>query len=166
MPFPPKNPVAALSFACAASLLSLVAAFGSQFVFGLMPCELCQWQRAVYALVIVLCVLGLAVPRRRRLLVVAVGLAFLGGAGLAGYHAAVEKGWVQGPTACTSQPHGENDSLDDFRRRIEGAPIVACDQPQWQFHGVTLAGLNAVWSLLLAAFVFAALQQKRRAREE
>ena len=46
-----------------------------------------------------------------------------------------EKKWISGPTSCTDNSPTSNASLETLRARIDGAPIVACDQPAWQFHG-------------------------------
>lgn len=150
-----------------ASALSLAAAFVAQYGFKLHPCELCLFQRIPYALAIGLGLLGLllwAQPRARGALYGLLVLSFLAGSGLGFYHAMVEKKWIAGPTACTSEDAGGRLlTLEEIRNRINAAPVVACDQPAWEYKGVTMAGLNGAWSLLLALTVAGgALKASRR----
>jgi disulfide bond formation protein DsbB len=148
--------------ALAASILSLGVAYTAQFGFGLKPCHLCLYQRVPFAGVIALALLGLWKPRLRTWLILIIGTAFLINSGIAAYHFGVEKEWVPGPTSCTSGEAPPNQSDDDFLKRIQSAPLVSCDHPQWEYHGVTMAGLNAAWCLFLAIATFAALQHSRR----
>lgn len=150
-----------LRLALLASIVSLGAAFASQFLGGLTPCHLCVAQRVPYVVVIVLALLGLLRKRGLKGLTLLVVLAFLTGSGIAAYHAGVEKHWIAGPSSCTSGEAPAGQSMDDFLKRIQSAPIVACDQPQWEFHGLTMASMNMAWSFLLAAASFVALHQSR-----
>ena len=149
-------------FTLFASVLSLGAAFIAQYGFGLAPCELCMMQRVPYGVVIVLSLLGIIKPGCRFWLAPLIAVIFLAGGGIALYHSAVEKHVVQGPSACTPAPAPVGESFDDFRKRIENAPVVACDQPAWVWHGITMAMINTLWSLVLAVVVF--IQEGRNMR--
>ncbi len=148
-----------LYLALFASIASLVAVLIAQYGFGLIPCELCQLQRIPYVVVIFLALLGLYRPRHRLWIIGLIGLTFLAGSGIAAYHTGVEKQWIAGPIGCTDSGNKAGQSMDDFLKKIEHAPIVACNQSQWDFHGLTMAGMNAFWSLFLACNMFVALQQ-------
>jgi disulfide bond formation protein DsbB len=155
--------VTVFHFTLLASVVSLAVAWIAQYGFGLMPCELCLMQRVPYGLVVILSLLGMARPNFCAWLIPAIVVAFLAGSGIAVYHAAVEKHVLKGPSACTSAPASAGESFDDFRKRIEDAPVVACDQPAWEFHGITMAGVNALWSFVLAMAV-ACIQRKKYAK--
>ncbi len=143
-------PALVFRFSFVASVLSLAAALAAQYRFGLVPCELCLMQRAPYAAVIVIALAAFIWLPCRITAFYLIVAAFVAGGCIATYHAAVEKHLVAGPTACTSAtPSGG--SVDDFIRAIKSAPVVACDRPQWEFHVLTMASLNAVWSFALAA---------------
>ncbi len=148
-----------LRFTLAVSLTSLAIAYAAQYAIGLEPCHLCLIQRVPFALVIALSLLGLWKPRYQAGLISLIAVVFLTNSLIATYHVAVEKHLVAGPSTCTTGEAAPNQSVDDFLKRIQNAPVVACDQPQWEFHGITMAGLNMVWSLFLAGFTFSALQQ-------
>lgn len=142
-----------------AAAASLAGAYVAQYGFGLIPCELCLLQRAPYAAIILLGGIGLVRPRFGRFGIWLVALLFLVESGIASYHASVEKGWIEGPTACTSAPSSGPETIDDMLRKIQQAPIVACDQPAWEYHGITMAGVNAVWSFAL--FIASAFYLRR-----
>jgi disulfide bond formation protein DsbB len=154
----PLSPARILMLALCASIGSLGTAYIAQYGFHLHPCELCLAQRVPYALVILLAIAGLWRTGWRRGLLVVISVTFLVGGGIATYHAGVERHLVKGPSACTDSGEHPFQSLEEFINKVNHAAITACDQPQWQWHGVTMANMNAAWSLLLAVIVFAATQ--------
>ena len=77
-------------------------------------------------------------------------LAALGNAGLGAYHAGVEWGFWQGPTDCTG-PVGNLGSAGNLLERLDTVKVVRCDEVQWTFLGLSLAGYNVLISLLMAA---------------
>ena len=123
--------------------------------FGrLSPCELCLKEREVYWVAAAVAAggaaLSLATPRRQAWVRGLLALIFLGGAGLAAYHAGVEWKFWPGPASCSG---GHVDvTTADLTRLLRGGPIgvPACDKPAWVFFGLSMAGWNALISLALA----------------
>ena len=131
----------------------IAGALGSQYIGHLYPCEMCHWQRwPHYAAIAVAAAAFLTKGSLRRALVLlaAALIAISGAIGL--FHAGVEYGWWPGITTCTSTvtPTG---STEDMLAQIMKAPMIRCDVAQWTLAGVSLAGWNAVLSLLGAAAV-------------
>lgn len=151
-----------LLFALLASVVSLAFAYISEYGFGLKPCELCLFQRVPFALVIVFAGLGLWKKSWGRALLIVIGMLFLINSGIAGYHAGVEQKWFPGPDACTSAAPDRPLTMEEILAKLKAAPLVACDQPQWDLYGITMAAMNAVWSLLLAIATFVALHKIRK----
>ena len=135
---------------------TLAGAWFFQLVLGIQPCELCLAQRYAYYLVVPLgALIGIAAARDapRGLLVAGlaiIALATLGNAGLGAYHSGVEWGFWQGPTACTG-PVGSLGSAGNLLERLDTVKVVRCDEVQWRFLGLSLAGYNVLISLLMAA---------------
>jgi disulfide bond formation protein DsbB len=135
---------------------TLAGAWFFQLVLGLVPCPLCLEQRYAYYLAIPLGVLtALAAARDAPRPVLLGGLALLavaalGNAWLGGYHAGVEWGLWQGPTECTG-PVGNLGSAGDLLQRLDTVKVIRCDEVQWRFLGLSLAGYNVLISLLMAA---------------
>jgi disulfide bond formation protein DsbB len=142
-----------------ASLAVVGAALLSQYVGGLVPCELCLYQRWPYYAVIVAAIAALltgSAPAMREILLLC-GLIFLVGLVLALYHVGVELHWFAGPSACTGSGTGAQ-TIEELRQQLMSRQPVNCDEPAWRLFGVSLAGWNALASLALAAFCLGSAQ--------
>ena len=137
-----------------AAALALGAAYVAQYGFGLAPCELCLWQRYPYMAALPLGVLAaLTAPGTgvRRALVALTGLAFVAGAGIAGFHVGVEQGLWEGLPGCSAPEITKDMSVAELQRALEArSEVVPCDEPAWTFAGVSMAGYNAIYAGLLA----------------
>lgn len=132
----------------------LGGAYVSEYGFGLWPCEMCWWQRYPHMAAIALGLLGLVRPGMRALTVLA-ALAVLVSGLIGFYHAGVEYGWFPGLTGCTSEVALGGDALE----AILNAPMVRCDQVQWELLGISLAGFNFLFSVGGALLIFALLRR-------
>ena len=127
-----------------------------QYVFGILPCELCLEQRYAYYFVILFgAALAIAASRGLAANWVAAGLVLLAlvttaNAGLGAYHAGVDWGFWQGPTACTGTLP-ELGNAGSLLQQLDKVKVIRCDEVQWRFLGLSLAGYNVLISLLMAA---------------
>jgi disulfide bond formation protein DsbB len=139
------------------SLATLLGAWFFQYVLGYLPCHICLEERIPYYIIIPLS-LVVAVSARGTAprSWVSFGLAILGiaalcGAALGTYHAGIEWGFWPGPSDCTG-------SLWDLKsggslyEQLDSIHIVPCDKAAWRFLGISLAGYNALISLLMTGF--------------
>jgi len=149
----------ALTAALAVTVIAaatLAGAWFFQLVLDIRPCPLCLEQRYAYYLAVPLGALtALAAARGAPRAVLYAGLAILaaaalGNAWLGAYHAGVEWGFLQGPTDCTG-PVGNLGSAGNLLERLDTVKIIRCDEVQWRFLGLSLAGYNFLISLLMAA---------------
>ena len=146
---------AALAIAIVAAA-TLAGAWFFQLVLDIRPCPLCLEQRYAYYLAVPLgTAIALAAAQNAPRALLLAGLAILliaalGNAGLGAYHAGVEWGFWQGPTECTG-PIGNLGSAGNLLERLDSVKVVRCDEVQWRFLGLSLAGYNVLISLLMAA---------------
>ena len=152
-----SNP--ALTAALAITLIAaatLAGAWFFQLVLDIRPCPLCLEQRyAYYALIPLSALVAIGAARRapRGLLLLGLALlalAALANAALGAYHAGVEWGFWKGPTDCTG-PVGNLGSAGSLLERLDTVKVVRCDEVQWRFLGISLAGYNVLISLSMAA---------------
>ena len=159
------------SLAAAARLIALLlplgllgGALGSQHLGGLHPCEMCYWQRWPHGAAILLAGLAFTAPAdsaRSRTLTMIAALAIAVSGAIGVYLAGVEARIFEGFTPCPALSAGG--STEDLLKQITQAPVVRCDQVQWAFLGISMAGWNALLSLGGAALIALLLLRARRA---
>lgn len=125
----------------------LFGALGFQYLGGLAPCKMCIWQRWPHAIAILIGLI--AYWQSARLLALLGSAVVFVGAGIGLYHAGVEQHWWEGPNTCTSGPIKDL-SPEDLLSQILAAPVVRCDEIAWSLMGISMAGWNAIISLILA----------------
>ena len=127
-----------------------------EHVFGYQPCALCLEQRTPYYVSVIVALLaafagaGRAPGGIARGLLGLVGLAMLYGLGLAIYHSGVEWHFWQGPTDC-SGPVADLGSAGSLLSRLDTVKVIRCDEVQFRFLGISLAGYSVLISLAMAA---------------
>src|SRR4051794_19755413 len=151
--------VAALAIALIAAA-TLAGAWFFELVLDIRPCPLCLEQRYAYYLAVPLGALtAFAAARQgpryvpRQLLMAAFAillLATLANAWLGGYHAGVEWKFWPGPTDC-SGPLVDFGKAGNLLEQLDQVKVIRCDEVQFRFLGLSLAGYNVLISLLMAA---------------
>jgi disulfide bond formation protein DsbB len=151
------NPALTAALAITAiAAATLAGAWFIQLVMGIQPCPLCLEQRYAYYLVVPLgALIALAAAKEAPRAALIAGLAIvaaatLANAGLGAYHAGVEWGFWKGPTECTG-PVGNLGSAASLLQRLDTVKVVRCDEVQWKFLGLSLAGYNVLISLAMAS---------------
>ena len=149
--------LAATALAIAAA--SLGAALISQYVFGLIPCTLCIYQRWPYVAAIVFAAAALLLRENKPLSIGALALAGLAtdiGIGLGVWHSGVEWGWFP-PPGCEGSLAVGGLSLEDLMSRPVETP---CDARESFFLGLSMANWNVLVSISLSLLFAAALLER------
>ncbi len=126
----------------------LGGAFAFQYIGGLAPCQLCLWQRWPHAAAILIGIVALVTGWR--------GLAWLGAlaalatAAIGVFHVGVEQQWWEGLASCTAGSIAGISTADLLDPSKDVAAVVRCDAIAWQMLGISMAGWNAILSLILA----------------
>jgi len=146
----------------AAGIIAMVGAltvcgfFFFQYAMLLPPCPLCLEQRQPYYFCVPLAaLLFIGANHGASSKVMIAGFALIAAlmlwdCGLAVYHAGVEWKWWQGPLDC-SGPINKFGAASDIFKKLDNIVVVRCDEVQWRFLGLSLAGWNALDSLGLTA---------------
>jgi len=156
------------AFAVSGALLAGAHLF--ERVGGLVPCILCLDQREAHWAALGVAAAGLIVARLFKsnlgaaAAAGAVALVYAVSAGLAFYHTGVEYSFWPGPATCAAG--GGAVDLGALAAALERkADAPACDDVQWRFLGVSMAGYNLLASAGLFALTFlAAISETRRAQ--
>ena len=141
----------------------LIFAYISQYGFGLEPCILCIYQRIPYAIMAALMAVLLMIrkPLFQWVWVLLI-IGLLAEIAIAGYHVAVEQGIITEGVGCTEEVQAT--SIEQLRAQLFEKPNVACDKPQFEFIGLTMAAWNSIYAfavLIFMVFYSRALLHKR-----
>jgi disulfide bond formation protein DsbB len=145
---------------------SLAFAFVSEYVFDLTPCILCIYQRMPYFALIFLALGILTMSYYKRSTYIfqkTICIIWFFSSLLALYHVGVEQHVFPMPTECSHPPSlSRASSSEELQRLIYNRIAVRCDVPAWTFLGVSMAGWNALWSLLWMMVTYAYYRRSYR----
>jgi disulfide bond formation protein DsbB len=142
----------------------LIGAFGSQYLGHLYPCKMCWWQRYAHMVAFAIALIaftGAARAPRARLFTLLACLAIATSGVIGVYHAGVEAGVFAGFSTCDTLPKAS--STAELLKQITQAPLIRCDQVQFSFLGISMAGWNAILSLAGAVLILFLTLKARRA---
>jgi disulfide bond formation protein DsbB len=135
---------------------ALCVAWLAQYGGGLAPCELCYLARYAYWVTIAIGIAAIFFsrkPKARKFWLYLLGLALLGVVGISIFHVGVEHSWWQGSAACVGESTAGM-SAEELTNAIMNAPVTRCDEPAFTFLGISMAGYDGIYALLLAWFAF------------
>ena len=134
----------------ALSFFSLSAALYVEYILGFKPCILCIYQRIPYAIAILICLTAFLIDNKKILLVI-LGLTFASSFLLSGYHASIEKGFIEPIFSCT----GENINALEKEEILKSLNNIQpdCRDVDFSLFGVSLATLNFIISIVLTTVI-------------
>ena len=134
----------------ALGFFSLVAALYVEYILGFKPCILCIYQRIPYAIAILVSLSAFLIGNRNILLII-LGLTFLAGILLSGYHVSIEKGIIEPLFSCT----GENIKALEKEEILKSLNNIQpdCKDVDFSIFGVSLATLNFIISFVLTIVI-------------
>ena len=132
------------------SFFSLIAALYVEYILGFKPCILCIYQRIPYAIAILISLIAFLIGNRNILLII-LGLTFLAGILLSGYHVSIEKGIIEPLFSCT----GENIKALKKEEILKSLNNIQpdCKDVDFSIFGVSLATLNFIISFVLTIVI-------------
>nr|WP_294916602.1 disulfide bond formation protein B [uncultured Neokomagataea sp.] len=116
----------------AAGLVALSVAWSAEHWLGLVPCELCLWERWPWRVLSVIGFILLAVPRRYAPPVAYLGLACVTvSVGLAVLHTGVEYHWWPSPAPECRAPVFHGGDFRAWMASLPQRPSKPCDSPDY-----------------------------------
>lgn len=139
----------------AACAVALGFAYFMQFGFGMAPCPLCLYQRAPYAAAGILAAAALLRPGARGILMTLAAAALAVNAGIAFYHTGVEQHWWAS-AVCGSGGAPAVTTTEQLLAELKNPSSheLPCDRPPFVIFGLSMAGMNVIACVLLAAFAW------------
>lgn len=127
---------------------ALIFAYGSEFFFHIHPCSLCLIQRYFFWTALRISSIGFFL--NLRILLYVMSLLFIGCAIVAGYQVLVELKLIALPKMC--QAAGSISGLEEFKKLLNHGTVVPCDQVSWSLFGISMAGYNVPFCLLMGVY--------------
>ena len=141
------------------SFFSLAAAFYIEYILGFKPCMLCIYQRIPYTIALLISLIVFFVGNRNIFLII-LGLTFLGGILLSGYHVSIEKGFIEPLFSCT----GENIEALEKEEILKSLNNIKpdCKDVDFSIFGISLATLNFIISFVLTMVIVYIFQYAKK----
>ena len=134
-----------------ASSFILISAYVLELFFNHPPCNLCEYQRVPYFLLLLI---SLASVKLKKIQLKIVALTcFVISFIISGFHSLVERKLVEFDIGCTSTG-SDIDNIEDLRNFLEQTPLIKCDEISFSILGLSLANLNFVISALLIMITY------------
>lgn len=152
-----------LLFAVSA-LLPLLLVFVASYYFAFRPCPLCKIQQYLFVIILLLgLVTTVWLKQHRKVMTFILTALYIINAGTALYQVAVEHHWIKAPALCKNKKL-TGVSIDEMREQLLNTETVRCDKIQWSLFGLSMAGYNALYSLLwsIIGFYFLRYGYKRK----
>ena len=134
-----------------ASSSILISAYVLELFFNHPPCNLCEYQRVPYFLLLLISLVSVKI-KKIQLKFVAL-ICFFSSFIISGFHSLVERKLVEFDIGCTSTG-GDIDNIEDLRNFLEQTPLIKCDEISFSILGLSLANLNFVISALLITLTY------------
>lgn len=127
--------------------------------FGVVPCQMCMWQRYAHWAVGGLALGGVLTPRWYRLWGFALAAAALAGLYVAVWQSGAQVGLWQFPPSCSGWGQTLANDAADLLTAMQHTKLVPCDKEQFRLLGLTLA----MWNIpaMMAVAVVAVIGARR-----
>ena len=134
----------------AISFFSLAAALYVEYVLSFKPCVLCIYQRIPYAMALLISLIAFFYDNKKILLVI-LGLTFMAGVLLSGYHVGIEKGIIEPIFSCTGDNINALEKVEILKSLNNIQPD--CRDVDFSLFGISLATLNFIISFVLTIVI-------------
>ena len=133
-----------------ASSSMLLSAFYLEYFQGALPCDLCITQRWFHALIITYSLISIFILEKlinvKIFILIVLSFTWLASSIAGLYHFGIEMNFWTGPDDCSSNIDFSKDTLTYL---LNKSPIK-CDEIMFKIFGLSLAGWNALLSLLMS----------------
>ena len=131
------------------SIIVISSALIAEYIFNLLPCKMCLYQRYTYYFVIVIFLLFYFLKKSSNIwLYILIEMSIFYGLFYSIWHVGVEKKLLKGPISCSGIINNTN-STDNLKDQIINQPIIDCGNVGWYVFGLSAATLNTVLLLFI-----------------
>ena len=129
--------------------LTSISALIIQYWLGHEPCKLCLYERVPYFLSILLLIKILLFKKNEKITLLILSLVFVGSSALAFYHFGIEQGFFSESLLCKAEDLSKILSKEQLLEQLKQSS-VSCKDVSFRILGLSLAAINAIFSLFLS----------------
>ena len=134
------------------SLIAISSALIAEYIFYLMPCKMCLYQRHTYYFIILLILIFYLFKRISPIWIYFLSeIAFLYGIFFTIWHIGIEQKLLSGPEGCVASINNAT-STEDLKKQILNKEVVSCDEVIWTIFGLSAATINLILLILILFF--------------
>ena len=134
------------------SIFAVMTAFIAEYVFNLLPCEMCLKQRYPYYFIIIIFIFFYFIKKNYFFWFNILGeLALFYGLFYATWHVGIEQKIFEISSACSFNLDN-NISAENLKQQILNQDIVSCGEISWTIFGFSAATLNMLLIVFLLFF--------------
>tara|TARA_X000001036_G_C20239101_1_gene627242 strand:- start:70 stop:552 length:483 start_codon:yes stop_codon:yes gene_type:complete len=130
--------------------IAFVSALIIQYGLDHRPCKLCIYQRIPYIISMLLLLSILIIKKYEKVTLLSLAIIFFLSFCLGFYHFGIEQGFFDELSVCGVDNFKENLTKEQLLKNLEQNP-VSCKDVNFKIFGLSLATINSIFSLLLAA---------------
>ena len=141
-----------LNLILAFSAFAILAAYFIQYVLNHQPCNLCLIERIPYIFSIIIISICLFTQKFEKIVLIILSLTFFAATLLSFYHFGIEQGFIKESLVCDLNISNNELSKEALLNQLKKMPI-SCKDVTFKIFGLSLATLNALFSLLLSVIM-------------
>ena len=131
------------------SSIAILGALTAEYIFDILPCKMCLYQRYLYYFIIIISLIFLfskTIPLKLYFWIssfsFAIGLIF------SLWHVGIEQKILPGLSGCSSIVN-ISQSLTTLKEQILNQNIITCDEITWSIMGLSVATINSILLIFL-----------------
>ena len=134
------------------SLIAISSALIAEYIFYLIPCKMCLYQRHTYYFIVLLIIIFYFFKRINPIWIYFLSeIAFLYGIFFTIWHIGIEQKLLSGPEGCAASINNAT-STKDLKKQILNNEVVSCDEVIWTIFGLSAATINLILLILILFF--------------
>ena len=131
------------------SLLAIFFALYVEYILNYNPCKLCLYQRIPYIIAIFISFIGYNYFKNNKILILII-IIFSTSVLISGYHYGIENNFFEEFSGCTASTLEITDKSELLKSLNDN--VVSCKDANFKLFGVSLAGINLLFSLLIIIY--------------
>ena len=131
---------------------SVLFSFFLEFFLNLIPCKLCLYQRYLWLLLLLACILNIKQSSKSRYVKIIITITLCAIITLSFYHSGIEFGFFNNIISCTSENNETVNSIEELDFLIRNTKNMDCAFPKFKIFNLSLSNLSFLFSTSLLLF--------------